>query len=409
MALTNNSQTPSRRRWFWLTCALIVVFLILYSYLHQTPLKVRVAVVQLGPIRSLVSTNGKVEPIQNFEAHSPIATTVKRMLVKEGDHVRKGQLLFQLDDDDIRTQAAKAQAQLKAAHANLSAPQAEVQTINDQLAKARLARDTAQRNLEALRRLEEQGAASSGEVKKTEQDLQSAQADVTLYEQKQKERYSQSETASIQAQVAEAQAAYSAAEDALRKSSVNAPFDGIVYSLPVKAGAFVQSGETLLQEADLSQVLVRAYVDEPDIGRLQVGQSVEVTWDAVPGRSWTGTVNSVPSTVKPHANRNVGEATCLIDNHDLRLLPNVNVGVTIIVAEHADVLTLERDALRLDDSQPYVFLIVDHRLKRQNITFSLQNLTRVEITSGLSKGDKIALPAEETKPLVDGATIKVVP
>lgn len=386
-----------------------MAFLILYSYLHQTPLKVRVATVQLGPIRSLVSTNGKVEPIQYFEAHSPIATTVKHMLVKEGDHVRKGQLLFQLDDDDIRTQAAKAHAQLKAAQAGLSAPQAEVQTVNDELAKARLARDTAQRNLEALRRLQEQGAASSGEVKKTEQDLESAQADVTLYEQKQKERYSQSETASMQAQVAEAQAAYDAAEDALRKSSVRAPFDGIVYSLPVKTGAFVQGGELLLQAADLTQVLVRAYVDEPDIGRLQAGQNVEITWDAVPGRTWTGTVNAVPSTVKPHANRNVGEATCLIDNHDLRLLPNVNVGVTIIVAEHAHVLTLQRDALRLDDNQPYVFLIVDHHLKRQNITFSLQNLTRVEITSGLSKGDRIALPAEETKPLVDGATIKVVP
>lgn len=386
-----------------------MAFLILYSYLHQTPLKVRVATVQLGPIRSLVSTNGKVEPIQYFEAHSPIATTVKHMLVKEGDHVRKGQLLFQLDDDDIRTQAAKAHAQLKAAQAGLSAPQAEVQTVNDELAKARLARDTAQRNLEALRRLQEQGAASSGEVKKTEQDLESAQADVTLYEQKQKERYSQSETASMQAQVAEAQAAYDAAEDALRKSSVRAPFDGIVYSLPVKTGAFVQGGELLLQAADLTQVLVRAYVDEPDIGRLQAGQNVEITWDAVPGRTWTGTVNAVPSTVKPHANRNVGEATCLIDNHDLRLLPNVNVGVTIIVAEHAHVLTLQRDALRLDDNQPYVFLIVDHHLKRQNITFSLQNLTRVEITSGLSKGDRIALPAEETKPLVDGATIKAVP
>lgn len=409
MALTNNSQTPSRRRWFWITCALIVAFLILYSYLHQTPLKVRVATVQPGPIRSLVSTNGKVEPIQYFEAHSPIATTVKHMLVKEGEHVRKGQLLFQLDDDDIRTQAAKAHAQLKAAQANLSAPQAEVQTVNDELAKARLARDTAQRNLEALRRLQEQGAASSGEVKKTEQDLESAQADVTLYEQKQRERYSQSETASMQAQVAEAQAAYDAAEDALRKSSVRAPFDGIVYSLPVKTGAFVQGGELLLQAADLTQVLVRAYVDEPDIGRLQAGQNVEITWDAVPGRTWTGTVNAVPSTVKPHANRNVGEATCLIDNHDLRLLPNVNVGVTIIVAEHANVLTLQRDALRLDDNQPYVFLIVDHHLKRQNITFSLQNLTRVEITSGLSQGDRIALPAEETKPLVDGATIKVVP
>lgn len=366
---------------------------------------------QRGPIRSLVSTNGKVEPLQSFsfEAHSPISTTVKRLLVKEGDPVRKGQLLLQLDDDDIHAQAAKAHAQLKTAQANLSAPQGEAQTINDQLAKAILARNTAQRNLDALRRLHQQGAASAGEIKKAEDELHSAQADVTLYEQKQKDRYSQPEAASIQAQIAEAQAAYDAAEDALRKSSVRAPFDGIVYSLPVKAGAFVQGGELLLQEADLSKVLVRAFVDEPDIGRLQVGQKVEVTWDAVPGRTWTGTVNTVPSTVKPHGNRNVGETTCLIDNRDLRLLPNVNVGVTIIVAEHSNVLTLQRDALRIDDSKPYVFRIIDNRLKQQDITFSLQNLTRVEITSGLSEGDKVALPAEESKPLVDGAVVKVVP
>lgn len=365
--------------------------------------------VQRGPIRSLVSTNGKVEPVQNFEAHSPIATTVQRILVKEGDHVRKGQLLLQLDDDDIHTQAARAHAQLKTAQANLSAPQGEVQTINDQLAKARLARDAAQRNLEALRRLQQQGAASAGEIKKAEDELQNAQADITLYEQKQKDRYSQPETASIQARVAEAQAAYDAAEDALRKSSVRAPMDGIVYSLPVKAGAFVQGGDLLLQEADLSKVLVRAFVDEPDIGRLQAGQQVEVTWDAVPNRVWNGTVNTIPSTVKPHGNRNVGETTCLIDNHDLRLLPNVNVGVIIIVAEHANVLTLQRDALRIDDSKPYVFQIVDHHLKQQDVTFSLQNLTRVEITSGLSEGDEVAIPAEESKPLVDGASIKVVP
>ena len=97
---------------------------------------------------------------------------------------------------------------------------------------------------------------------------------------------------------AEAQAAYEAAEDALLKSSVRAPFDGMVYSLPVKQGAFVQAGELLLQEADLSRVLVRAFVDEPDVGRLQTGQKVEITWDALPGRTWTGTVSTVPSTVK---------------------------------------------------------------------------------------------------------------
>jgi HlyD family secretion protein len=170
----------------------------------------------------------------------------------------------------------------------------------------------------------------------------------------------------------------------------------------------VQAGELLLQEADLSRVLVRAFVDEPDVGRLQVGQKVEITWDAIQGRVWTGTVNTVPATVKLRVSRNVGEATCVVDNKDLRLLPNVDVGVTIVTAEHSDVLTLERDALRIDEAKPYVYRIVGNHLKHQTIEFSLQNLTRVEITSGLSAGDSVALPAED-KPLFDGVAIKVVP
>ncbi|HLZ42547.1 MAG TPA: efflux RND transporter periplasmic adaptor subunit [Candidatus Sulfotelmatobacter sp.] len=412
MASTNNSHPPSSRRWIWLA-ALLVLLLIVYSYLHQTPLKVRAASVVRGPIRSVVTTNGKVEPIQNFEAHAPIATTVKRLLVKEGDHVRKGQLLLQLDDSDIRSQAARAEAQVKAAQANQAAlktggTQEEVLTTNAQLIKARTDRDLAQRNLDALKHLQQEGAASPGEVSQAEDKLKSAQADVNLLEQKQKDRYSRPEVARTEAQAAEAEAAYEDAEDALRKSNVRAPFDGIVYALPVKSGAFVQNGELLLQEADLSKILVRAFVDEPDVGRLQAGQKVEVTWDAIPGRIWTGTVNTLPSTVKLHLSRNVGETTCLIDNHDLKLLPNVNVGVTIVVAEHKDVLTLQRDAVRLDDSKPYVFRIDGDRVKRQDIQYSLQNLTRVEITSGLSQGDRVALPAEESKPLYDGALIKIV-
>lgn len=394
--------------------AAIILILVLYSYFHQTPLKVHAVTVQRGPIRSQISTNGKVEPVQNFESHAPIATTVRRLLVKEGDRVRKGQLLLELDNDDIRAQAARAQAQIKAAQANLAATknsgtQEEILTLNAQLAKTRAARDTAQRNLDSLKRLQQQGAASEGEVRQAETTLQTTQADLNLLEQKQKGRYSPPEVASTEAQAAQAQAAYESAQSALGKSSVRAPFDGIVYSLPVKLGAFVQAGDMLLQVADLSHVLVRAFVDEPDVGRLQMGQKVEVTWDAVPGRVWTGAVNSVPSTVKRSGNRNVGETTCLIDNKDLRLLPNINVGVTIVVAAHNSVLTLQRDALHIDDNKAYVFRIVDNRLKRQAIEFSLQNLTRVEITSGLSEGDAVAMPAEETKPLTDGAPVKVVP
>jgi len=109
---------------------------------------VRVISVVRGPIRSLISTNGKVEPIQNFEAHAPVPTTVKRLLVKEGDKVLKGQLLLQLDDADVRSQAARAQAHMRSAQADQSelktgGTQEEVLTLDAQLVKARSARDLA--------------------------------------------------------------------------------------------------------------------------------------------------------------------------------------------------------------------------------------------------------------------------
>lgn len=377
-------------------------------------MRIRTTKVERGSIRSLISTNGKVEPIRNFEAHSQVPTIVKHLLVKEGDHVRKGQLLLQLDDADLRSQAARAQAQIKAAQADESdlskgGTREETLTLDAQLIKAHSARDAAQRNLDVLRRLSQQGAASRGEVKQAEDDLQRTQADVTLLEQKKKDRYSQPEVAKVRAQGAEAQAAYDAAEDALRKSSVHAPFDGIVYSVPVRQGAYVQTGDLLLQVGDLSRMLVRTFVDEPEIGRLATGQKIEVTWDALPDRTWRGSVSSVPSTVKLRGARNVGEVTCTVDNQDLRLLPNVNVGVTIITAEQSHVLTVAREAVRMDDTKPYVYLVEDGRLKRREVQVSLQNLTRVEITGGLPEDSVVALSSLDTKPLIDGARVKVVP
>ena len=417
MAATNNNSNgrpASRKGRIWLTVGVVALLAVIPIFTRPGPLKVRTTTVERGPIRSLISTNGKVEPIRNFEAHSPLATTVKRLLVKEGDHVRQGQLLLQLDDADLQSLAARAQAQMKSAQAgqaevNTGGTHEELLTRDAQLIKDRNARDAAQRSLDALRRLQQQGAASAGEVKQAEDALQRAQADVTLQEQEQKDRYSQPEMAKVQALGLEAQAAYEAAEGALTKSSVRAPFDGVVYALPVKQGAYVQTGDLLLQEGDLSQMLVRTFVDEPDIGRLATGEKIEVTWDALPGRIWNGAVSTVPSTVKLRGTRNVGEVTCTLDNHDRHLLPNVNVGVTIITAEHSGVLTLLREAVRIDDTKPYVYEVVDGELKHRGVEVSLQNLTRVEITAGLSEHSVVALSSADAKPLTDGARVKVVP
>jgi len=411
----SNATFVARRRWIVTTIAIVAAVVLLASFMSREPaVPVRAVNAQRGTIRSVVSTNGKVEPLQNFEAHAPVGTTVKKILVREGDQVKKGQLLAQLDDAQARSQAARAQAQVSAAEADLNAIQKggnreEVLNLESQITKARTDCDTAQRNLDALRRLREQGAASPGETKNAEDQLKRANADLNLLLQKQKNRYSQPEIARVEAQKSEAEAAYSATEDLLSQLNIRAPFDGVVYSLPVQQGAYLNPGDLVLEEADLSKVRVRAFVDEPDIGRLAPGDKIEVTWDALPERTWEGAVSVIPAVIKLHGSRNVGETTCVVDNKDFKLLPNVNVGVTIITAEHRNVLTVPREAIHQDDNgKAYVYQIVNNELQRRYVQTSISNLTKVEVVGGLQENALIALGPTNSKPLRSGLAVKVV-
>ena len=402
------------RRWIFWALGAVVAVIILASFMSRDDsVPIVTAKVSRAAIRSVVATNGKVEPVANFEAHAPSGTTVKRVLVKEGDHVRKGQLLVELNAASARSQAAQALAQVKASDADLHSlhqggTQDEVLTLQAQLVKARGDLDTAQRNLDALKKLQQTGAASPGEVKTAQNQYDAAAAQVKLLESRQKERYSQPEVARVQAEQDQAHSAYTAAEDVLSQLLIRAPFNGVVYSLPVKQGAYVNPGDLILQEADLSKVLVRAFVDEPDIARLSPGDRIEVTWDAMPGRIWAGSVSAVPSEVKLHGTRNVGETTCIVGNDDYNLLPNTNVGVTIVTAEHGSVLTIPRESLRQDDSVPYVYQVVNNELRRTTVQTALTNLTKVEITGGISENALVAIASTNNKPLRDGLSVRVV-
>ena len=412
MPLNGNSSGRQSRRWWVTSLAILAAVIVLAAFVHRDDaVPVRTAVVERSSIRSLVSTNGKIEPVNNFEAHAPVSTSVRRVFFKEGDSVKKGQLLIVLDDSDARAQAARAQTLLKAAQADLDAArrggnQEEVLSLEAQLVKAGTDRDTAQRNLDALKKLEPEGAASAGEVRDAENALARADAQLTFLRQKQTRRYSSAELARVEAQRAEAQATYDAAQDVLAKSNVRAPFDGIVYSLPAKQGGFVAAGDLLLQVADLRKVQVRAFVDEPDVGRLAPGNPIEITWDAVPGRVWRSAVTAIPSTVKLRGSRNVGETTSIVENSDLKLLPNINVGVTIVAAEHSNVLVVPREAVRMDDSKPYVLQVFGHTLKRRDVQTSVSSLTQVEITGGLSAKDVLAISSWNGKPIGDGTQVK---
>ena len=403
----------SKRIWTIIAAVVLgVIVLAAFMTTSHGEIPVRSERARRETIINTIQTNGKIEPIQNFEAHAPGATTVKRLLVNEGDTVKKGQLLLQLDDAEARATAARALAQMRSADADIAAVRGggtheEVLGTQADLVKAKGELDAAQRNLDATKRLEQSGSASPAEVSAAETRLQTAQAQVNLLQQKLKGRYSPPEVQRVFAQKTETQAAYAAAQDVLQNSNVRAPQDGIVYSLPVRQGQYVNAGDLLVQVANLSKVQVRGFVDEPDIGRLQKGQKVSINWDAIPGRTWEGTLTRIPTTVIVRGTRTVGEITCEVDNRDGKLLPNINVNVSILTAHEDNALTVSREAMHQEDHVHFVYQIVEGKLKRVNVETSVFNLTRIQVAKGLNDGAEVALGSTNGAPLQPGAAVRV--
>lgn len=386
-----------RHVWRFVIIAIVaVIVLAAFISSRKSSVPVRADRVTRQDLVTSISTNGKVEPLQLFEPHSPIPTTVKKIYVREGQQVKAGELLMQLEDSDVRAQVARAQAQLKGAEADQHAvktggTQEEVLTTRSDLVKAQTDRDTAQKNYEALQQLAKTGAAAPSEVREAQSRLAAAEASLKLLQQKQQDRYSPPEVNKVQAEAAQARATLAAAEDQLRHTEIRAPFEGTVYSIPIKQGEYVQQGELLLQLANLKRVQVRAFVDEPEIGKLATGQPVSITWDALPGKSWHGEITQMPYTITTYGTRNVGQVLCGVDNDDGRLLPNINVTVNVSIANKKEVITVAREALHDDESGRFVYLIKDGHLDRQPVEAGIANNTRVEITKGLEPGELVAL------------------
>jgi HlyD family secretion protein len=413
--MARESQNNGRGRRVAIVLVLVVAAVLLFTGINwrHTGTPVRAEKVVRQEIASVISTNGKIEPVNSFEAHAPAPATVNKVLVAEGDHVKAGQLLVKLDDAEARAQAARALSQLRSAEAALSGikaggTQEEVLTTRSDLVKAQAERDDAQRNLKAIQKLQQNGAASPAEVEAAQNRQKKAEADVQLLQAKLNGRFSSPEVAKVEASAAEARAAYAAAQELLHHSNVTAPFSGTVYQLPVKPGSYVNGGELLVQVANLEKVRVRAFVDEPEIGRLAKGQKVEIKWDATPGRTWEGTLTRVPTSVTMVGTRTVGEITSEVDNTDRKLLPNVNVNVAIISARHDNALTVSREAVHDLDGKRYLYKINDDKIQAQEVQTGLSSLTRVEVVKGIPEGALIALGAVNAQPLRNGMDVKVV-
>jgi len=181
-----------------------------------------------------------------------------------------------------------------------------------------------------------------------------------------------------------------------------------VYSVDARPTEFAEAGKPLVQLADLHHERVRAYFDEPEIGRLAVGQKIQIKWDAKPGQVWHGHIVRIPVTVITYGTRNVGEVLVQIDDADGGLLPDTNVTVTVTTSSEERALSVPREALRSENGKPYVYKVVKDELIRAPVTTGTFNLTQEAIVSGLKEGDWVATGTTSGQPLQEGIPIKVV-
>ncbi|MGD0800849.1 MAG: efflux RND transporter periplasmic adaptor subunit [Terracidiphilus sp.] len=376
-------------------------------------MQIHAAPAEHAPLQSTISNTGRVEPEVNYEIHSPIAATVKAVYVQPGDKVAAGKLLMVLDDVEARARLATAESGVKAAQAALEAAthngtQQERQMAAADETRTRLERDDARRSLEALTKLSAAGAASPSEVAAARQRLETAEANLQASNQSVHSRYSPAEVERARAALADAQASLAVARQVMAQTSVRAPAAGTVYSLDAGRTEFVEEGKQLLQLADLSHERVRAYFDEPEIGQLEVGQKIQIKWEAKPGRIWNGHIERIPVTVINLGTRSVGEVLVKVDDANGELLPDTNVNVTVTISSEANALTIPREALRQESGKPYVYKVVNDKVEKTFVTTGTLNLTQVAILSGLRAGDMVATGTVDGRPLQEGLPIKVV-
>ena len=368
-------------------------------------------------IVSSITSNGKVEPIAPYSIRAQLDTFVEKVSVNEGQNVKKGQLLLELNVKDAASQLANAQSRLLRAQEDLRAARAGGRTddaarVAGDLAKAVGDRDGLQRHHESLVRLLAEGAATKDELAANDLALTKAQAEVNRLTavKKEFERQVSLDGSRGELSVQQAQSDVAALEDKVRQGRITAPADGTLYAFPVKAGDYVKVGDLLAEMADLRQVRVRAFIDEPEMGGLEPGLPVKITWDALPNRTWSGKTEMTPKQVVPHASRSVGELLCSVENTKLELLPNTNVNVRINSRERLNVLAVPRGTVETLGGQSFVFVVKDSVgktvLEKRRIQVGIADATNYEVVSGLTTDDTVALPGDAD--FRDGMWVKVV-
>ena len=362
-------------------------------------------------IVSSLGTNGRVEPIEWAAARAERAGTITRVWIARGQQVRKDAPLVELDTRVMNAELSKAQAGIHEAQTQEQVLDeggriAERQQAEADLARARLDLDAAEKQQAALERLVAKQAATQVELDNTHQAVDQLRLRIQALVQHKEALVTGSDREIAKAKLRGAESAGTVARIGLELSVIRAPMDGTVYDFDLKAGAYLNPGDLVAKVGKLDRVRVAVYVDEPDVGKVHLGEAVVITWDALPGHRWKGQVDKLPTEVTPLGTRQVGEVGCVIENPARDLLPNANINADIQAAVVPAALVLPKEAFRREGAETGVFLLSGDRVEWRKVTLGVSSYTKSQVLTGLAEGDAVALPTEKT--IKSGSRVEAV-
>ncbi len=400
-----NGKSKKRRKRIIIWSSVAVVFLVLVvtgvliASAGGTKIDPsKLAKVERGDLAKSVVATGKIEPITKVEVKSKASGIVKKLYVDYGDRVKKGEVLAELDKDEIQARVDQARAQVEASEASLSGSRAD-------LVRARV--DAESPDLPMLKRAYEraQGMAKEGVVSASA--LDDAQKNYVLALNKQSVAKAQlqvlqAKIGQAQGQVSQDHANLKQLEEQLAYTTIESPLDGIVLSRDVEIGDAVSSilvlGSTatlVMTLGDTSEVYVKGKVDESDIGKVYLGQPARIKVESFKDKTFTGKVTKISPMGVEKDNVTTFEVRVSINNPEGMLKAMMTANAEIILDEHKNVLQIPEGAIIYDKDKNASVEIPDSKgkdgKKKIAVNIGISNGAKTELLKGLKEGDQVVL------------------
>jgi HlyD family secretion protein len=344
----------------------------------------RLAAVEKGDLARSVVATGKVQPLTKVEIKSKASGIVKRLFVDYGDTVKEGQVLAELDREQLEAAVREARANLLAAEAAWE--RTKINAAGPDLPFLKSA-------LERSRKLYADGLIAPSLLEDADKAYQMALNAQTA---------ARSQAAVSRAEVEKARAALERYETDLRYATITSPMDGLVLSRDVEVGDAVSSILVLGSQAtlvmtlgDVSEVYVLGKVDEADIGKVYMGQRARIVVESFKEKSFEGKVTKISPLGKEKDNVTTFEVRVSIQNPGGELKTNMTANAEIILEEKKGVLIVPESAVVYDKDRKPSLEVPDPKAeggkRKVAVELGISNGVKTELARGLKEGDKVVL------------------